>query len=628
MVAGGAQWRVPVPTAFESEYPTAAVFCAADRCDHRDCLGGPFRVVFLFTAIFDNFTASEDCVTSACVYSSETGTWGEPTLLHGEIGNFTLYASVLVGNSLLYFLSDGEASQEYDLARHSLTVFDAPDNSFEEKFNLMLEENGELGVSESLDRRLNVWSRESSGGTAARWVLTRVIYFENLLPNGALVDSVDVLGFAEGANAIFVTTFAGLFMIQLQSDRVTKAQQLFNKGSNSIKEGDFVNAFECVSHDLKIRHSLTEFDLPDESYEGKFILMLSEKGELVVSESLKWRLDLWSREWSRGTGAPYVLSRVINLENLLPNGAFVDPVYVLGFAEGANAIFVRTVVGLFMIELQSYRVRKVCDFHGYYNLIPVIGFYTPRSRLRALRGKHHDPLPRRNPTKEEALKFAHKLFDKGCKATQERNFANASDCFSRALNISPRNFRICSVFELASKVGDAIPYCTKAISVCQSLIQNLENAKEALLAGKDVSSSAAGGHSGKFTLEDKISFHTRILGRLQKKLEELDQAMSTPSSCIDKITKRVVSQTNPEQNVSNTVARASSSTSQMAGSDNNFYFRTMSTTATRGSTGSSVNDSGIVSRGIKRANDKLISAEPSPKRLAADDSASLKCDSS
>jgi nuclear autoantigenic sperm protein len=47
------------------------------------------------------------------------------------------------------------------------------------------------------------------------------------------------------------------------------------------------------------------------------------------------------------------------------------------------------------------------------------------------------------------------------------------------------------VFELAPNVGDAIPYCAKAISVCQSLIQNLKNAKGALLADKDVSASAA-----------------------------------------------------------------------------------------------------------------------------------------
>uniref|UniRef100_A0ACD6AA05 Uncharacterized protein n=2 Tax=Avena sativa TaxID=4498 RepID=A0ACD6AA05_AVESA len=299
----GSEWRIPVPAAFESEDPTAAVFCAADGCDHRDCLRGPFRVVFIFTAVFDYYTPLDERVTSVCVYSSETGTWGEPTSLYGEIGNFTLYSSVLVRNSLLYFMSDGEAIQEYDLARHSLTVFDTPDDSFQQKFNLMLAGNGELGVSESLDRRLKLWSRELSGGTGARWELSRVIYFENLLPDGALVGLVDVLGFAEGANAIFVNTVAGLFLIELQSDRVRKvcdddhgfcnlipvvgfytpmlqnvqqnlptsstseeagaedgarleetfdqSQELFYEGSNVIKEGDFVN--ERVNHDLQIR---------------------------------------------------------------------------------------------------------------------------------------------------------------------------------------------------------------------------------------------------------------------------------------------------------------------------------------------------------------------------------------
>uniref|UniRef100_A0ACD5X9F9 Uncharacterized protein n=1 Tax=Avena sativa TaxID=4498 RepID=A0ACD5X9F9_AVESA len=301
----GAEWRIPVPAAFESDEPTAAVFCAADGCDHRDCLRGPFRVVFIFAAVFDYYIPLDEGVTSVCVYSSETGIWGEPTSLYREIGNFTLYSSVLVRNSLLYFMSDGEAIQEYDLGRHKLSVFDTPDDSFKLKFNLMLADNGELGVSESIGRRLKLCSRELSGGTGARWELSRVIYFENLLPHGALVDLVEVLGFAEGANAIFVNTVAGLFMIELQSDRVRKvydddhgffnlipvvgfytplprderqnlppsspteeatgedggdlgkifdqAQQLFDKGSNAIKEGDFVNAFECVNHDLQIR---------------------------------------------------------------------------------------------------------------------------------------------------------------------------------------------------------------------------------------------------------------------------------------------------------------------------------------------------------------------------------------
>ncbi|VAH97683.1 unnamed protein product [Triticum turgidum subsp. durum] len=165
------------------------------------------------------------------------------------------------------------------------------------------------------------------------------------------------------------------------------------------------------------------------------------------------------------------------------------------------------------------------------------------------------------------------------------------------------NVRICLAFELASKVGDAIPYCAKAISLCKSRIHNLKIAKEALLADRDLRASAAKGHSGKSTLEDEISYLARMLPRFQKKLEELKQAMSTPSDGIDNIMKRVVS--------------------QMARSNNSFHSPTMSTAAPRGSTGSSITDFEIVGRDMKRAKDESISYEPSPKRLAADDSPSV-----
>ncbi|KAF7068997.1 hypothetical protein CFC21_074688, partial [Triticum aestivum] len=66
----GAQQRVQVLAAAAlSDYPTAAVFCASDGYDHHGCLGGPFRVVFTFSV----YDGDELTVTSACVYSSETG---------------------------------------------------------------------------------------------------------------------------------------------------------------------------------------------------------------------------------------------------------------------------------------------------------------------------------------------------------------------------------------------------------------------------------------------------------------------------------------------------------------------------------------------------------------------------
>ncbi|XP_047071360.1 uncharacterized protein LOC124680334 [Lolium rigidum] len=295
----GRQRRVFLPAAFNCRYPNAAVFCAADACDHRDCHGGPFCVVLVFrkSSGSDEYDSDdEEHLTSACVYSSETDTWGEPTSTHVQFAmDFGYYSSVLVGRSLLYFMSDFWLIVEYDWARHSVRVFEVPDEAGDgERCTLMLADDGGLGVTElteDLNPHLKLWSRVASDVTDARWVLSRVINLEKLLPIGALVRNVGLLvvGFAEGANVIFVNTVAGLFAIELQSGRVNmvchdqgpcrlipvvtfytpvprnrhqdlrlsnaakvlggqeergeqdttvdRAQQLFDDGSNAIKEG-------------------------------------------------------------------------------------------------------------------------------------------------------------------------------------------------------------------------------------------------------------------------------------------------------------------------------------------------------------------------------------------------------
>ncbi|XP_048572569.1 uncharacterized protein LOC125552898 isoform X1 [Triticum urartu] len=307
----GAQQRIPAPVAYDNisanviVYPPAAVFCTADGCDHHDCLGGPFCVLFIFSVnnVDTDDDTDDDGFTWAGIYSSETGTWGELTSLHPFWPMcFTFYSSVLVGRSLLYFMFDDGSILEYDLARHGLAVVDPPESDYIDQCNIMLAEDGGLGVNEVMNLHLKLWAREASDITDARWVLSRVIYLGSLLPISAFVDAetrVLVLGFAEGANVIFVTTVAGVFMIKLQSNEVRKvcddhgfrnlipvvsfytpmprvehkdlslkhseeadgtdqegeeektadhAQQLINNGSNVNKEGDFVNILECAIH--------------------------------------------------------------------------------------------------------------------------------------------------------------------------------------------------------------------------------------------------------------------------------------------------------------------------------------------------------------------------------------------
>uniref|UniRef100_A0ACD5X664 Uncharacterized protein n=1 Tax=Avena sativa TaxID=4498 RepID=A0ACD5X664_AVESA len=229
----GAQRRVSVPAAYECSYPNAAVFCCgADACDHRDCHGGPFRVVFVFTISSgsDEYDSDDDeHVLSACVYSSETGTWGELASTHVDHAmDFEHYSSVLVGRSLLYFMSACWLIVEYDWAGHSLRVFEGLEEcGMGESCTLMLADDGGLGVNELTEGsnpHLKLWSRDASDSTDERWVLSRDINLEKLLSIGSLakVAGLLVLGFAEGANVIFMNTAAGLFAIELQSERAKK----------------------------------------------------------------------------------------------------------------------------------------------------------------------------------------------------------------------------------------------------------------------------------------------------------------------------------------------------------------------------------------------------------------------
>ncbi|CAM0946634.1 unnamed protein product [Alopecurus aequalis] len=267
--------------------PAAAVVCAADGCDHRGCRGGPFRIVFVSIARSDSDGDGEHVVerpTSACVYSSETDTWGEIKSIHNLKMFFREHtASVLVGKSLLYFVSDHGEIVEYDLARCSMARISP---AFEGKtgihIHLILTEDGGLGAAESsLDSTsIHLWSGDVSDHSNARWIKGRVIRLDNALPHAALSStSLRVMGFAEGANTILFRTADGVFTIELKSEHAKKlredgevhtlvpiarfyapclttlerAQELFDRGSEAINKGDFVNALDFLSHAINIR---------------------------------------------------------------------------------------------------------------------------------------------------------------------------------------------------------------------------------------------------------------------------------------------------------------------------------------------------------------------------------------
>ncbi|XP_039793218.1 uncharacterized protein LOC120659223 [Panicum virgatum] len=127
-------------------------------------------------------------------------------------------------------------------------------------------------------------------------------------------------------------------------------------------------------------HEMTVIPVPVECSFRRVVLMTRDDGELGLAYMENLRLYLWSMvecpddeenvEWAE--------RKVIELRTLLPDEALsADSLDVAGFADGASVIFVRTDGGLFTIDLESYRVTRVCGEGWYYGNFPYVGFCTP-----------------------------------------------------------------------------------------------------------------------------------------------------------------------------------------------------------------------------------------------------------
>ncbi|CAL5091609.1 unnamed protein product [Urochloa decumbens] len=214
---------------------SAAVLCAADGCDHLDCYGGPFRMVFMGTL------EDEDNIV-ACVYSSETGMWSVPVSLDSSCEAFVKH--MRYGRAVRPWYTP------YLQPRRGTLVGDAIYFSIREDvydIALMALDDGSLGFACIVGSSLHMWSRKVNSGGAAEWVQFRVIELATIIPGadsdeGPLVvdfaEGVDVtpkdddfderpflVGFAEGVGVIFISTGAGLFTIELKSERVRKVDE-------------------------------------------------------------------------------------------------------------------------------------------------------------------------------------------------------------------------------------------------------------------------------------------------------------------------------------------------------------------------------------------------------------------
>ncbi|XP_051190016.1 F-box protein At5g03970-like [Lolium perenne] len=202
-----------------------------DNDDHIGCRSCPFLVAFALT---------HDNLASVCVYSSETGVWGDAASVATE-EDIETYPTALVENTLYWQLTGG-CILEFDLDKHSLDVIELPADlfaSYEGQILLMPAEDGGIGFAGVKDDlSLHLFSRVASvvDGTL-QWTLRRSIDLEKFIPPD-LVDRckrhtfppVEAIGFAEDADVIFIHADICVYMLHLKSMQFDEVPE---KGSYS-----------------------------------------------------------------------------------------------------------------------------------------------------------------------------------------------------------------------------------------------------------------------------------------------------------------------------------------------------------------------------------------------------------
>uniref|UniRef100_A0ACD5Z8X7 Uncharacterized protein n=2 Tax=Avena sativa TaxID=4498 RepID=A0ACD5Z8X7_AVESA len=234
-VTGDRHCLPPEPEEMDWLIYSAAVLCAADGCDHLDCHGGPFRVVFAATHDYKD-------IILASVYSSETGEWSLPVSLDntceiyaqhirearadGPMGRFyTPYLQprrgAVVGDAVYFTVRYGNAIVKYDLGKDRLSMIEPLPVYVWDIAITAMENSTSLGFACIQGSSLYTWLRKvDTEEESTEWVQYRVIELEKKIPVANPDDELSVVGFAEGVGVIFVSSGVGLFMIKLNSGEV------------------------------------------------------------------------------------------------------------------------------------------------------------------------------------------------------------------------------------------------------------------------------------------------------------------------------------------------------------------------------------------------------------------------
>uniref|UniRef100_N1QUF8 F-box protein AT5G49610-like beta-propeller domain-containing protein n=1 Tax=Aegilops tauschii TaxID=37682 RepID=N1QUF8_AEGTA len=212
----GEQRRLTVPPEFVRNRFTGAVLCAAIDHDHvhGSCHSSPFNVV-LISALGGNNQPI------ACVYSSETGEWGDiiPSSVSFELF-YDHTPGLLVGNALYWLLdSIGHDILKFDLDKQSLAVIRGPPltNDFRHGSHCIIQAGDcAIGFAILSYPHLQMWQRNINFHGVATWVLWKTIDMRMIigLPKqiqGKRTLMRRILGYLEDSDEILLSVGRGAY---------------------------------------------------------------------------------------------------------------------------------------------------------------------------------------------------------------------------------------------------------------------------------------------------------------------------------------------------------------------------------------------------------------------------------
>ncbi|VAH70876.1 unnamed protein product [Triticum turgidum subsp. durum] len=217
--------RVPIPPEFNERFFNATVLCAASDQGHvhGSCHLCPFKVVLV--------SYRENKHPYACVYSSETATWGN--VISTVASDDTIFGpccSTLVDNVLYWpAKKKGDDIVEFDLGTQNLNVIKGPPgmnmNDFD-NFHIIDAEDGIVGLVALSRLDLHMWQRKVNCRGVAIWLLQKTVSLRELLkiPSWTMrrIEPLKVVGYDEDADVIFLERHDSVYMVQPKSMQARK----------------------------------------------------------------------------------------------------------------------------------------------------------------------------------------------------------------------------------------------------------------------------------------------------------------------------------------------------------------------------------------------------------------------